>query len=232
VDVVLGEWYDCDYCMSDTSLLSSIRSSFAHSGSVMPSFTPGFTTPITNTAVAPPAPTLTTQDQLDVLSSVLDEIQAASATATPQDLGALAQMVPQTALDSTDTLNPLKPAGSSVKEAQAPSALQEVATETGISLQYVEQEKAPEISPEVESFLQNVEEHHEQAPEEIVIAGDDTQLPSTTHHPSQPVLVLPITPEIEKEGVHANVHWSVRWLVEWSHKIIKVFSGKVIYREA
>jgi len=42
---------------------------------------------------------------------------------------------------------------------------------------------------------------------------------------------LPITKKEDKEGRKKSPKYSFRWLVEWSHKIIKVFAGKVIYRQ-
>jgi hypothetical protein len=45
------------------------------------------------------------------------------------------------------------------------------------------------------------------------------------------VIVLPITPATEDAGERKNPKWSIRWLVEWSRKLMKAFSGKIIYRE-
>lgn len=101
--------------------------------------------------------------------------------------------------------------------------------EAGASLQYVEQEKNPEMPPEVEGFLQHVDSHVEQAPQEIVLSNvGDTPLP--TRVPKKSVIVLPITPEIEKLGGRKGPKYSVKWLVEWSRKIIKMFQGTVVYR--
>ncbi len=102
--------------------------------------------------------------------------------------------------------------------------------EAGANIQYVEQEKTPELPPEVEGYLQHVEDNADQAPEEIVIA-DATSTPLAPKYPKQSVVVLPITPEVEEEGAKKNTSFSIRWLVEWSRKLMKVFSGTIIYRE-
>lgn len=103
--------------------------------------------------------------------------------------------------------------------------------ELAAGVQSVENEATAELSPEVAGFLAEVEEHAaEQAPQEIVVAGDSvTTLPA--HTISQPVVVVPITPDMEVEGVGKNVRESIQWLLVWSHKIMKMFSGRVIYRE-
>lgn len=106
------------------------------------------------------------------------------------------------------------------------------AIEQTASLQLVEQEKSPELSPEVEKYLQEVHKEKDQAPQEIVLADDATNLPSDNQFVSEPVLVLPITTEIEKKGKRKSPVFSIRWLVEWSQKIIKMFAGKVIYLQA
>jgi hypothetical protein len=198
------------------------------------------------------APPPTTTEQLDELEQVLAEVEAqrvidsaptASVPETPiqeqpvldsvpdQSVDALAQMVPQVALQSTDTLNPQKPTGSTFKEVAPAASIDAVVPDAMGSVQYVEQEPSPELSPEVESFLERVENQVQEHPQEIVIADGSTNVSTTTHHPSQPVIVLPITPEIEHAGKSKSPHWSIRWLVEWSQRIIKAFSGQVIYRQ-
>jgi hypothetical protein len=106
----------------------------------------------------------------------------------------------------------------------------QAAVESGQSVQYVEYEPNPELPPEVEGYLNQVEQHADQAPKEIVIADMTQSLPTTHHLPSQPVVVIPITPDVEVLGAKQSPKFSIRWLVEWSHKIMKMFVGKVIYR--
>jgi len=105
------------------------------------------------------------------------------------------------------------------------------AIEQTANIQYVETEKSPELSPEVEKYINEVQEDQAKAPKEIVIADAVQDLPVDNQYVAEPVIVLPITPEIEKKGKRKSPKFSLRWLVEWSQKIIKAFSGKVIYRD-
>lgn len=202
---------------------------------------PAATTP---TVLAPPvvaAPALDPlQDQLHTLDQVLTEIEQTKATTTSpltpaepvvepapvvEPVTPLAHVVPQVVTQATDTLNVAygRPAAKETVAATAP-------VETAASIQYVEEEKVPEIPVEVESYLHKVEQQEIQLPNEIVIA-DTTNAPLPQHLPKQPVIVLPITPEIEARGARQNPFQSLRWLVEWSRKIMKMFTGKVVYRE-
>lgn len=102
--------------------------------------------------------------------------------------------------------------------------------EAATGIQVVEQERQPELPPEVDGFLQHVESHADQAPAEIVLGElAEDNLPKNV--PKQSVIVVPITPEIEEVGAKKNPTFSVRWLVEWSQKLIKMFQGKVVYRQ-
>lgn len=143
--------------------------------------------------------------------------------------GAVSQALPGAVLQNTNTLNPNHSVAGGIKE--APDAAGASGIEAGGNTQYVEIEPNPEIPPEVETYLQRVENHHENAPEEIVVADGSFSAPTSHNYPSKPVVVLPITPEIDKKGAHKSSKLSVRWLVEWSHKVMKMFFGKVIYRE-
>ncbi len=98
-----------------------------------------------------------------------------------------------------------------------------------VSDQSVEVEKSPEISPEVSEYVQRVEDHADQLAEPIVIDGK--QLSTQPHHPTQPVVVLPISMADEKKARFKGVKFSIRWLIEFSHKIVKEFVGSVIYRQ-
>ena len=193
-------------------IMSRLRSSFS-------------TTP--KSSSKPAASINTTQGQLDVLDQVLTEVEQG---VLKDQAGVIAQAMPQATLEATDTLNPTQPTAS-LKEAVAAVSPDISPVEAGAGLQQVEREPSPELPVEVESYLQNVEEHQDQAPDEIVIA-DGTIQPSVAHPPmKKPVIVLPITAEEEQAGQKKSLHWSIRWLVEWSKKIMKMFSGAVIYRQ-
>jgi len=189
-------------------LMSRLRSSF----STMP-----------KPSLKPVAPVSATQVQLDVLDKILTEIEQSN-------VGAIAQAVPQVALNATDTLNPVQPT-TTLKESTVSVSPDISPIESGAGLQQVEYEQSGELPPEVESYLQKVEEQQNKVLEEVVIA-DGTTTPSVVHPPvKKPVIVLPITAAEEKAGQKKPLHLSIRWLVEWSKKIMKMFSGEVIYRQ-
>lgn len=153
--------------------------------------------------------TLNSKQQLDVLENVLNEIKPA---------------------------NQAKKSGETVAAGVGPARKESIGgvinpAEQAASIQYVEEEKSPEISPEVEKYLNEVKQDRNKAPKEIVIADVDQDLPSQDKYVSEPVIILPITPEIEKKGKRKSPKFSIRWLVEWSQKIIKMFAGKVVYRQ-
>ncbi len=198
--------------------------------------------------------TITQKQQLDILEQVLDEVENKqgsskhSQTNQQKNQGSQPQpaqdqaVIQQSSQDQApmgvvgqayshlDQTQVQQPVGGSRKE--SPESSGGLGIEQAASIQYVEEEKSPEMSPEVEKYLNEVKEQQEKAPKEIVIADDRQNLPSQEQYVSEPVIVLPITPEIEKKGSRKPPKFSIRWLVEWSQKIIKMFAGKVIYRQA
>jgi hypothetical protein len=127
-----------------------------------------------------------------------------------------------------------------VEAQSAPNSLEalsslETQADTGIevvgSSQAVEQEPSPELSPEVEKYIKKVKNNQIQPPKEVVVANQDTAPTSQSQYVSKPVIVLPITPQLEKKGQRKPPKFSIRWLVAWSQKIMKKFVGEVIYRQ-
>jgi hypothetical protein len=166
------------------------------------------------------------QSDLDVLDEVISELESSSV---------VAQALPTAVTQVADQqLNPPipTPVGATAKErAEAASPDAGGVVEVAQAIQYVEHEPSPEIPPEVDGFLKRAQDHSAQAPKEIVIADGSTDAPVENSVPSQPVVVLPITEETEQKAKHKSPKLSIRWLVEWSHKIMKKFVGRVIYRE-
>jgi hypothetical protein len=161
---------------------------------------------------------------------ISDQVQTLPAVDQPEEV--IAQAVPQVIQKQTDTLNPPNAVGGSAKEAPLLSVtVERPAVDAVPGVQDVEFEKAHELPPEVEGFIKTVEDHQEQIPQEIVISNPQTGqvLPRVM---AQPVVVLPITPDIEAQGKNKQPTYSVRWLIEWSWKIMKIFSGKVVYRKS
>lgn len=101
--------------------------------------------------------------------------------------------------------------------------------EQGVSAGPLEVERSPELPVEVEGFLEKVEEDQNQLPQEIVV-GDGQNLPPVSVIQKTPVVVLPLTEEEQKSGEKKSPKFSIRWLVEFSKKLIKMFSGKIIYK--
>lgn len=118
----------------------------------------------------------------------------------------------------------------SKKESLAASTPDTTIVDAGGGIQYVEQEKNPELPVEVEGFLQHVDDNATQAPQEIIMAQIAEPVALPTVIPKQAVVVLPITPDVEQTAKGKNAKFSVKWLVEWSHKMMKLFEGKVVYR--
>lgn len=194
---------------------------------------------------------------LDVLEQVLDEVEQQKQAKEAQDLSAIkqnsaqddsslpkvddqpppvatlpgnvAQAVPQAVDHMTDNLNPTVPT-TSMKESAQPGSLEQGVVDAIPGAQVVEHEVSPEIPVEVESYIERVEETGHM-PHQITLAGDQIEVTPVQPTPKQSVVVLPITQEIEKEGAHKSPKLSIRWLVEWSRKLMKMFTGKVIYRE-
>lgn len=134
-------------------------------------------------------------------------------------------------IENENSLNPTHGVNIGGKEAvEISTSPDQASVDAGAAVQYVEHEKNPEIPVEVEGYLQKVEDFADENPPEIFIA-DGTEEQSDTSYPSRPVVVLPISQKVEEEGSKKAPSFSVRWLVEWSHKIVKMFAGKVIYKE-
>ena len=191
-------------------------------------------------AVAQPAVVqpISQEEQLETLDQVIDQVASERPEVVqPDPLASVAQAVPQAVASIQDPLNPPNPSPVGAAKKEVHVVDQGVAVEQAAptvehpgGVQSVEQERVPEIAPEVESFLQHAEEQTDHLPQEIVVA-DNQEVSAVTHHPKKPVIVLPITAGEQKKGKKKSTKLSVRWLVEWSEKLMKKFSGKVIYRE-
>ncbi len=157
------------------------------------------------------------ETKLLILDEVMDSVTSSppATEASPTDNLTTAQSPVSYGLRRT----PERPAQSATQPAEVlPSGLAEV-------------EKSGEVPPEVAEYMNRVEDHAETLPQEIVIQGDKMTVQST-QAPVMPVIVLPISPDDEVKAKGKNHTFSISWLIEWSHKIIKMFLGKVIYRPA
>jgi hypothetical protein len=183
----------------------------------------------------PAGQTMPTSQTPQILST-MPAMQTAPSSVPPQPnqtdvVQAVASAVPQYIQEQTDTLNPSYGNPTTVKEVQPGITLERPQFDVGSGFQVSESEPPHEMemSPEVDGYLKKVENQPDQLPQEVVIVNDP-QAPMPTKYLAKPVIVLPITPEIEKRGSHQSPKQSIRWLVAWSQKIMKMFSGQIVYR--
>jgi hypothetical protein len=206
-----------------------------------------------NQLTAKPTTTSKVSDQLQVLDQVLTEVEqqrqvvADPAPAQPapaqlpaapnlaadhrQQVGMVVQAAPAAVNQTMTAIQTAQAAAQGASAKEVAPVNQNVAVETGAGVQYVEVEPTPEISPELSEYMQHVENHANQEAQEIVVAEDQQQVPLASHYPKQSVVVLPVSVDQDKQGGKKSPKHSFRWLVEWSRKLMKIFSGKIIYRE-
>ena len=160
---------------------------------------------------------LTEDERISLFDEVLTE--------TEQSASVFDQIMPATIL-ANDPLNPQ--VGNNSGSRKPETVVSNSAPQEAGLIGRVEYEPSSELPVEVEGFLERVEDHSDKLPQEIVVADGNAQaLPQS--HPTQTVIVLPITEE-EGQAQAKDVKLSFTWLLEWSHKIIKKFVGKVVYR--
>lgn len=204
--------------------------------------------PIPDVVPSQPPELVSAEDKLQLMDQIVTELEGQTTPAQPPAPPVVspppppavpvepaawpepvAPVVPTVIQQATDTLNPSYPV-STAKEAIDRGVVDQVVQSEAGGVQHVEQEVAPEIGPEIEEYLQKVEDQVTEQPQEIVINPQGATDVQAVHTP-QPVVVLPISPEVEKAGEHKPPSLSVRWLVEWSRRLMKMFTGRVIYRQ-
>lgn len=193
--------------------------------------------PASDTSLTPAASTTPTPATSTSSDSVPPLSAAPPPSALPDDAGALfASVTPQALPQATEELwqqsQAGTPTGTSTKERTAATAnwsVEAAVEQSGGMMTAVEQEKRPEISPEVEAYLQRIEEDQTSPAKELAQLIPDVAT-SPTPTSTQVVRVLPITKADAEEGRKKSPKFSIRWLVEWSEKVIKMFKGKTVYR--
>lgn len=171
----------------------------------------------------------------DFSSGVLNTVQHDGLGGTTQNDDTVGQQDPLVSMMTQsipsdqflpDTLN-ISPAPSPSRTPESVPPVVPTAEVPGIT--YVEQEpKNLEIPVEVEGFLERVATHVDKLPQEIVIQGNTIAL-NQAQPIKQAVIMLPISEEDEKKARGKSPTWSIAWLVSWSQKIIKKFTGQVVY---
>ncbi len=156
---------------------------------------------------------------------------SSSSQPDPSGYAAMTLGLPQAVDQATANIqNQVASSGGSIKERPMQWSLDTATQEVGGGLISVEQEPTPEIAPELESYLQKVEDHA-QTPAQSVEALAPAVLAPPLPTQKTTVRVLPITKKQATDGRKKNPSYGIRWLVEWSDKIIQVFKGKAIYRK-
>jgi hypothetical protein len=179
-----------------------------------------------------PQPVINDQQKLATFEAILSEMESEKQQANQEAVQDLdPAMVPAPVAEAPQVQPPDPAVGystSGIRKEQAPGMGIATAELPG-GMQYVESEPSPEISEEVESFLQKVEQDPSQLPQEIVIAAQE-HAASVTRTLPQDVKVLPITQAQEIEGKKKNTTFSIKWLVTFSNKLAEMFKGKAVYR--
>ena len=181
------------------------------------------------TAAQPVA--ISDEEKLALFNRVLDEVEETDqsvlfASVTPQALPQATEALWQEAQQDQAMV---QPSHVGKERSTGTWSLDSAIQESGGMLAAVETEKQPEISPEVESFLQKVEDNQEGPVEELAKLIPKV-VSSTQPDQTEVVRVLPVTKQMAAEGHKKSPTFSIRWLVEWSDKVIKMFKGKAVYR--
>jgi len=93
----------------------------------------------------------------------------------------------------------------------------------------VEVPSEPEVSKEVEGYVEKVEKAAEL---KTPITDDYTgQVLMKPAQPQDTTVTLPLTEEQVRDGLHHKVLDSFRWLAEWCVRQIKMLHGKVRYKK-
>ena len=189
---------------------------------------------------APTEPSLLSDDEkLNIFDSVLDEL--ASEKPAEPELSGFVQEVAEPELNDAflATAMPLavQQAAQNESQQQQGGARKETleggrgtaVVEAAPTTAGVEVERSAEISPEVESYIEEVRDQTDTQPEDIVIA--EVVLPTQPQVPATRVVkVLPLTKAQSEVAKHKSPAFSIRWLYEFSDKIAKIFAGSVTYR--
>lgn len=91
--------------------------------------------------------------------------------------------------------------------------------------------KEPAVPKEAEGWLEKLEKGEEvKLPQPVT---DDTgQIVLDDATPKVKKIELPLTRDQVKVGLHHKVWDSFRWLAEWSWRMVKIGSGRFVYRKA
>lgn len=177
-------------------------------------------------------PILELDPNLDLLDGLVAETVAAQAVApqalTPQTTS------PTRAKEILSTTNQ-DVLGAVEQTTEVAADVQETGVENNSEfLPTAESSEVQELTKELQEVSKETKEQREQALiQEKQKAINDLAAASATPVAitDKPVVVLPITAKSREEAKFKSTKYSVKWLWEWSQKIIKMFSGAVVYKE-
>lgn len=100
------------------------------------------------------------------------------------------------------------------------------------------QEKTPiteytrkvDLEPEVEGWLEKMEKEDTSLSQPVTDDKGQTVLEDVKDEKKKFKVVLPLTQDEVKEGLHHKVVDSLRWLAEWCMRMVKIFGNKVAYK--
>lgn len=180
----------------------------------------------------PVAPAPTAAEFVEELPDAYTDATAFAADAYQSELDAtasFAQSVPMAVQEPTEEEQLTAQQTGGVRKESLEGARSGTVVEAAPSSAGVEVERSAEIPPEVESYIEEVIDHAEQQPQEIVIAEQVAPEPKAAPV-SRTVKVLPLTKAQAELAKRKGPNFSVRWLYEFSDKIAKIFAGSVSYR--
>ena len=100
------------------------------------------------------------------------------------------------------------------------------------SVPLIEVQKEHELEPEIEGWLEKLEQSHDVHLEKPVVHNDDVLVqsvkPDIDLH--QDIVLLPLSEEQIEQASKQNITSSMRWLAVWCKRIIKIFKGDVGYQ--
>ncbi|OGY17987.1 MAG: hypothetical protein A2784_04865 [Candidatus Chisholmbacteria bacterium RIFCSPHIGHO2_01_FULL_48_12] len=91
-------------------------------------------------------------------------------------------------------------------------------------------EAAETHEEEVEGWLERLERGEDiHLPQPVTDDQTGQVLVAPASPPAGGEIVLPVSEEGVKKGLHLQVWDSLRWLAEWSLRILKMFPGRAVY---
>ena len=128
---------------------------------------------------------------------------------------------------TTQVTTPVSPREKEVEPSQTRQG--PVASDKPEKVEVAEVKEPEQVPEEVAGWMERVERG-----EDVHLAKPVTHMGQTLVEPAKPKdvrVVLPLTEEGVKKGLHHKIADSVRWLAHWCVRLVKKLPGKVIYRK-